>query len=150
MVQQSTRLATDAELTRRGVTSQRYLRYLQQQSHALKKKQMLAEKWCREGDSATIPAETAYLDRDESTLVTASTEGAARSAVGATLQAVEAVMAGRWSHAFVAARPPGHHNGCCEALETWDPGGHAYACHGGCVLNETAVAIRHAQHLHQV
>lgn len=144
-VVRSERVAEDRELVASGVTSRRYLKFLQQRSRELQKKQRLADKWA--DGAQTDNVEWAFLDTDETTLVNATTEAAARSAVGATLDAVEAVLAGRWRHAFVCARPPGHHNGCCEMLEQIDEGGHVYACHGGCVLNETAIGIRHAQTL---
>ena len=161
-----------------------------------------------------------FLDQDETTLLTAASESAARAGVGAVLDATEAVCRGAYSGAFVCCRPPGHHCGCCEvpstvmgavhprcdrcthaegcphstsripyeahpasrrplaswhpsaprlhpsaprlhspaprlhsparpcisqALERLEPRGHRFACHGGCILNETAVAVRHAQ-----
>lgn len=162
----SARLAEDRELTSCGVTSRKYLQFLKQNSRELQKKQAVADKWqdqqsagggtaaaagldqsVEAASSGSGSAEWAYLDADDTTLVNATTEAAARSGVGATLDAVEAVLDGTWAHAFVAGRPPGHHNGCCELLEEIDPGGYTYACHGGCVLNETAIAIRHAQAL---
>ena len=144
-VVRSERIVEDRDLTIAGVTSKRYLRFLKERTRELQKKQRLANKWADGTDSGS--PEWDFLDTDGTTLVNATTEAAARSAVGATLDAVEAVLAGRWRHAFVCARPPGHHNGCCEMLEEIDKGGHVYACHGGCVLNETAIGIRHAQAL---
>ena len=141
----STRRATDAELTLAGVTSRRYLAYLQQQSRAMQKRQAVTDKWSTNADGGM--REWEYLDADNTTLVTAGAEVAARSGVGACLDGAEHVLRGRWCHAFVCGRPPGHHNGCCELLEQLDHGGHKYACHGGCTLNETAVAIRHVQRL---
>ena len=141
----SERVAEDRDLLISGVTSKRYLQFLRQRSRELQKKQKMASKWA--DDAASGSAEWDFLDADSTTLVNATTEAAARSAVGATLDALEAVLAGRWKHAFVCSRPPGHHNGCCELLEEIDEGGHVYACHGGCVLNETAIGIRHAQSL---
>ena len=125
--------------------NQRYLQFLKQRTRELQKKQRLANKWA--DGAVTSSPEWDFLDTDGTTLVHATTEVAARSAVGATLDALEAVLTGRWQHAFVCARPPGHHNGCCQMLEEIDTGGYAYACHGGCVLNETAIGIRHAQAL---
>jgi hypothetical protein len=142
-VVRSDRIAEDQELVASGVTSRRYLQFLRQRSRELQKKQTVTDKWADE--TADNSVEWAFLDTDDTTLVNATTEAAARSAVGATLDATEGVLAGRWRHAFVCARPPGHHNGCCELLEEIDEGGYVYACHGGCVLNETAIAIRHAQ-----
>eukprot|EP01052_Picozoa_sp_SAG31_P007202 SAG31_NODE_340_length_17466_cov_5.689987_8_plen_494_part_00 len=139
---QSQRSANDVELTRMGVTSASYLDTLKHHKQALS---TVEAKRANGTDMTTEPWE--FLDKDESTLVTAKTEMAARSAVGAALEATERVFEKSWAHAFVCSRPPGHHNGCCELLEELDEGGHIYACHGGCVLNETAVAIRHVQHL---
>ena len=144
-VVRSERVAKDRDLLIAGVTSKRYLQFLRQRSRELQRKQKMASKWAE--SAASDSAEWDFLDTDSTTLVNATTEVAARSAVGATLDALEAVLAGRWQHAFVCARPPGHHNGCCELLEDIDEGGHVYACHGGCVLNETAIGIRHAQSL---
>jgi hypothetical protein len=45
-------------------------------------------------------------------------------------------------------RPPGHHNGCNEALEAAERDSFRFASHGGCLLNETAVALAHLRHLH--
>jgi acetoin utilization deacetylase AcuC-like enzyme len=142
-VVRSERVVDDRDLMISGVTSERYLQFLKQRTRELQKKQKLANKWAM----GSVSPEWDFLDTDGTTLVNATTEMAARSAVGATLDALEAVLAGRWQHAFVCARPPGHHNGCCQMLEEIDKGGHVYACHGGCVLNETAIGIRHAQAL---
>lgn len=46
---------------------------------------------------------------DADTYTTPASEGAARRAAGAVVQAVEAVVRGEAHNAFVAARPPGHH-----------------------------------------
>ena len=143
-VVQSERSASDAELTRRGVTSRAYLRYLKQLTRSLRKWQKDAQKWSA-GSTATC--EYRYLDKDSTTLYTATSEAAARSAVGATLEATERVFHGEWRHGFACVRPPGHHNGCSEFLEQRETKGYLFACHGGCILNETAVAVRHVQQL---
>ena len=91
-----------------------------------------------------------FLDTDQTTIVTAASADAARSAVGAMLDVVDRVLQGDWRHGFAALRPPGHHNGCSELLERQDPKGYLYACHGGCLLNETAIAVKYAQHLMEV
>jgi len=130
----SERLATDAELL--TVHSRQYVSHLKTRSKSLAKQD-------KQHGLPTTAWE--FLDLDETTILTAQSEAAARSAVGATLDAVDAVVGrGAWN-AFVASRPPGHHNGCSESLELVEPKGHRYACHGGCILNETAVAVRHAQ-----
>jgi len=65
------------------------------------------------------------------------------------VEAAKRVWEGSLASAFVLSRPPGHHNGCDERLEkaVGDKSGDGsdscrFACHGGCILNETAVAIR--------
>jgi acetoin utilization deacetylase AcuC-like enzyme len=140
----SERSASDAELTRCGVTSRAYLRHIKQLTRHMQRSQKDAEKWSA-GSEATC--EYRYLDKDSTTVFTATSETAARSAVGATLEATERVFHGAWRHAFACIRPPGHHNGCSEFLEQRETKGYLYACHGGCVFNETAVAVRHAQQL---
>ncbi|CAE7865319.1 unnamed protein product [Symbiodinium sp. KB8] len=44
--------------------------------------------------------------------------------------------------AVVISRPPGHHNGCNELLEAIQKNAWRFAAHGGCILNETAIAVR--------
>ena len=55
-------------------------------------------------------------------------------AAGCTLAAVEAVLAGEADNAFALVRPPGHHATPEEPM-------------GFCLLNNVAIAARHAQHL---
>ncbi|HET9903329.1 MAG TPA: histone deacetylase family protein [Xanthobacteraceae bacterium] len=73
------------------------------------------------------------LDAD-TTLSPGSFEAALRAAGGA-VRAVDAVMTGSASNAFVAVRPPGHH------AETATP-------MGFCLFNNAAIAARHAQRRH--
>ena len=61
-------------------------------------------------------------------------EAALRSAGGAVF-AVDEVMAGKASNAFVAARPPGHHAEAATPM-------------GFCFFNNAGVAARHAQSAH--
>ncbi|MGE0750433.1 MAG: histone deacetylase family protein [Variibacter sp.] len=75
------------------------------------------------------------LDGD-TTMSPGSYEAAAR-AVGGAVFAVDEVMAGRATNAFVATRPPGHH------AETATP-------MGFCLFNNAAIAARHAQRQHGV
>lgn len=57
-------------------------------------------------------------------------------ALGSAMRAVDAVMTGAVSNAFVAARPPGHHAEKDTAM-------------GFCFFNNVAVAARHAQRVHR-
>eukprot|EP00854_Cymbomonas_tetramitiformis_P016459 gene16459-19539_t len=110
--------------------------------------QALVEQLAEENGSASSGALTwEWLDWDETTIVTPDSEHAARRAVGAVMEATEAVWSGRFRNAFVACRPPGHHNGVNELLAKVERNGHRYASHGGCLLNETAVAVHHLRHV---
>jgi len=71
------------------------------------------------------------------TLVSPATYQAARVAVGAVLQAAEAVVEGRADNAFCAVRPPGHHAEHEQAM-------------GFCYFNNIAVAARYLQERHGV
>eukprot|EP00656_Telonema_subtile_P006231 TRINITY_DN12859_c0_g1_i1.p1 TRINITY_DN12859_c0_g1~~TRINITY_DN12859_c0_g1_i1.p1 ORF type:complete len:409 (-),score=53.62 TRINITY_DN12859_c0_g1_i1:318-1544(-) len=138
----SSRVATDLELRRGGTHSLSYLRQLGQRSRSLQKKQRMSDEWAAEGEQSI---EWEFLDQDQTSILTAQSEAAARSSVGCTLEAVDQVLAEVFSHVFVACRPPGHPCGCSELLERLEPAAHRFACHGGCILNETAAAIRHCQ-----
>jgi acetoin utilization deacetylase AcuC-like enzyme len=73
----------------------------------------------------------AYLDHAPTYIQTGSLS-AARLAAGAALACVDAVLDGRVDSAFALGRPPGHH-----APPTYPM--------GFCLLNNVAVAARHAQ-----
>ncbi|HVL71415.1 MAG TPA: histone deacetylase family protein [Beijerinckiaceae bacterium] len=73
------------------------------------------------------------LDAD-TTMSPGSLEAVLR-AVGAAVQAVDEVMAGKVQNAFCAMRPPGHHAEKTRAM-------------GFCLFNTAAVAARHAQKAH--
>ena len=71
-----------------------------------------------------------YLDAD--TVVSMRSLDAARHAAGAPCQAIDLIMKGEVSNAFVPVRPPGHHATEERAM-------------GFCLFNNVAVAARYAQ-----
>jgi acetoin utilization deacetylase AcuC-like enzyme len=71
-----------------------------------------------------------YLDAD--TTVSLRSFDAARHAAGAPCQAIDLIMKGEVSNAFVPVRPPGHHATEERAM-------------GFCLFNNVAVAARYAQ-----
>jgi len=88
----------------------------------------LAEREIREG--------AGQLSTGDTSVCRASWEAACRAA-GCALAAVDAVMEGRVANAFCAVRPPGHHASASRGM-------------GFCVLNNVALAARHAQRRHGV
>lgn len=80
---------------------------------------------------AAIPA-TGYALLDRDTVVAPGAREAALRAVGAAVEAVEAVASARASHAFAAVRPPGHHATRTRAM-------------GFCLFNAIAAAAVHAR-----
>jgi acetoin utilization deacetylase AcuC-like enzyme len=72
---------------------------------------------------------------DPDTYVVSRSCEAAWRAAGACLTAVDAVLSGQVQSAVCAVRPPGHHAGPVQAM-------------GFCLLNNIAVAARHAQRHH--
>lgn len=69
---------------------------------------------------------------DEDTVACSHSAEVARLAAGGTCVAVDAVMSGETSAAFVACRPPGHHATPEDAM-------------GFCLFNNAAIATRYAQ-----
>ena len=80
---------------------------------------------------AAAPA-TGMVAIDSDTLMSPGTLEAALRAVGGAVLAVDAVMDGACTNAFVAMRPPGHHAERHQAM-------------GFCIFNHAAVAARHAR-----
>ena len=86
----------------------------------------LAEKEIRAGESQLSTGDTSISPR---------TWDAALSASGSALAAVDAVVGGKTLNAFALLRPPGHHASAGRGM-------------GFCVLNNVALAARHAQRRH--
>ena len=86
----------------------------------------LAEHMIKDGAPELATGDTAVCE--------ASWDAAVRAA-GLTLCAVDAVMTGQMRNAFCAVRPPGHHATAARGM-------------GFCILNNVAVAARHAQKVH--
>jgi acetoin utilization deacetylase AcuC-like enzyme len=72
---------------------------------------------------------------DDDTVMSPGTYEAALRGAGGAVLAVDEVMSGRSTNAFVAMRPPGHHAERVRAM-------------GFCFFNNAAVAARHAQQRH--
>ncbi|MEP6671756.1 MAG: histone deacetylase [Chthoniobacter sp.] len=102
------------------------------------------------GDDLALAHEIDYLRRAERDILSGAAQlstgdtsvceaswEAARLAVGCALAAVDAVIEGKADNAFCAVRPPGHHATADRGM-------------GFCVLNNVALAARHAQRRHGI
>ncbi|MBT5908165.1 MAG: histone deacetylase, partial [Opitutae bacterium] len=85
---------------------------------------------------ADVAAKKTQLSTGDTAICPASLE-IGRLAAGATLTAVDEVLAGSVSNAFCVVRPPGHH-------ATPDKG------MGFCIFNNIAIAARYAQKKHGI
>lgn len=77
-------------------------------------------------------AGTGFVAHDADVAFMPGNYGAALHSAGGAIQAVNEVMSGKVTNAFVAMRPPGHHAEAARAM-------------GFCYLNNAAIAARHAQ-----
>ncbi|AKJ68673.1 acetylspermidine deacetylase [Pandoraea thiooxydans] len=84
--------------------------------------------------SANAP-KSGYFAIDGDTVLNSHSLTAARRAAGAAVAATDAVLAGELENAFCSIRPPGHHATPGTAM-------------GFCLLNNIAVAVRHALDVH--
>ncbi|MEI9893523.1 MAG: histone deacetylase [Chthoniobacter sp.] len=102
------------------------------------------------GDDLALAHDAGYLRRAEHDILSGASQlgtgdtsvceaswEAARLAVGCVLAAVDAVIEGKAANAFCAVRPPGHHATADRGM-------------GFCVLNNIAIAARHAQRRHGI
>lgn len=80
---------------------------------------------------AAVP-EQGMVGIDADTILSPGSMEATLRAIGGAVHAVDAVMRGECSNAFVAMRPPGHHAERMKAM-------------GFCLFNHAAIAARHAR-----
>jgi acetoin utilization deacetylase AcuC-like enzyme len=85
-------------------------------------------------EEARPHAGAVYLDGGDTVMEPSTWEVVLRG-VGATVQAVDKVLAGEVQNAFVACRPPGHHAETERAM-------------GFCLFNNISIGARHAQRKH--
>jgi len=83
---------------------------------------------------AAVP-EHGMVAIDSDTILSSGSLEATLRAMGGANHAVDAVMGGECTNAFVAMRPPGHHAERTQAM-------------GFCLFNHAAIAARHAQAAH--
>ena len=79
--------------------------------------------------------ESGFVTLDSDTHMSNGSVAAARRAVGGAVAAVDAVMAGEVTNAFVATRPPGHHAERSTHM-------------GFCLFGNVALAAKHAMEVH--
>ncbi|CAM9673395.1 unnamed protein product, partial [Ectocarpus sp. 12 AP-2014] len=115
----------------------------QQQQQPSKKKEEAAGD-SKGGFGRRFEADVGYVDVD--TRVSRESYGAARTAAGAVILAVDRVVQGKNPNAFVAVRPPGHHagpSGSVPASSFWkNPGMNSS---GFCLLNNAAIGAAYAR-----
>jgi acetoin utilization deacetylase AcuC-like enzyme len=90
---------------------------------------------CHEPETLKLVADSASYERvalDVDTVVSRDSGNVARLAAGGACRAIDEVMSGASTNAFVACRPPGHHATSTEVM-------------GFCLFNNVAVAARYAQ-----
>ncbi len=90
---------------------------------------------CHDPETLKLVADSARYERialDADTVVSHDSAHVARLAAGGACRAVDEVMSGSSTNAFVACRPPGHHATSTEVM-------------GFCLFNNVAVAARYAQ-----
>jgi acetoin utilization deacetylase AcuC-like enzyme len=92
------------------------------------------ERYC-EALPNLIPPEGRIAQIDADTYLSAHSWPAILHAMGAAIQATDAVMRGEATNAFCATRPPGHHAERARAM-------------GFCLFNNAAIAVRRAQSAH--
>ncbi len=85
----------------------------------------------------SIPAEGDYTYLDPDTIMSHGSFQAALRAVGASCEAIDKVVTGKYDSAFCAIRPPGHHATSNRAM-------------GFCLFNNVAIAARHAIQMHKL
>ncbi|CAB1101130.1 unnamed protein product [Ectocarpus sp. CCAP 1310/34] len=114
----------------------------QQQQPSNKKEEAAGDG--RGGFGRRFEADVGYVDVD--TRVSRESYGAARTAAGAVILAVDRVVQGKNPNAFVAVRPPGHHagpSGSVPASSFWkNPGMNSS---GFCLLNNAAIGAAYAR-----
>ncbi|CAM9346065.1 unnamed protein product [Ectocarpus sp. 13 AM-2016] len=116
----------------------------QQQQLQPSKKEEQAAGDGRGGFGQRFEADVGYVDVD--TRVSRESYGAATTAAGAVILAVDRVVQGKNPNAFVAIRPPGHHagpSGSVPASSFWkNPGMNSS---GFCLLNNAAIGAAYAR-----